>query len=66
MLDEEPHAGREALCRIAWRFRRNGTAGTGPWTRDRDRVDAMLETLSRRYGETADHWVETAPAEPAR
>lgn len=66
MLDEAPHAEREALYRIAWRFRRNGTTGTGPWTRDRDRVEALLDSLSRRYSEAADHWVETAPAELAR
>ena len=66
MLDEDPHAEPEPLYRIAWRFRRTGTAGTGPWTRDRDRVEALLESLSRRYSQAADHWVETAPAEPTR
>lgn len=50
--------------RLAWKFRGNGTTGTGPWMRNRETVEAWLESLSRRYNEKVEHWVETAPLEP--
>lgn len=66
MIDEERGADIRQLYRLAWRFRKSGTTGTGPWVRDRERVEVLLETLSRRYGEDVDHWVETAPEEAWR
>lgn len=61
MIDDEGGPNPGQMYRLAWRFRRNGTTGTGPWMRDREIVDAWLESLSRRSNEDIDHWVETAP-----
>jgi hypothetical protein len=66
MIDDETGTKRGHLYRIAWKYRRSGTTGNGPWMQDRETVEIWLETLTRRYSEQIEHWVETVPVEPWR
>lgn len=56
--DENPHQRGQQLYRLAWKFRKSGATGTGPWMQNRERVEAWLETFSRRY-QDVEHWVES-------
>lgn len=44
--------------RLAWRWKKSGWTGAGPWVRDSDRVEAWLDELSRRHGDRILHWIE--------
>lgn len=63
MIDDENANPRGQLYRIAWKFRKSGATGTGPWMQSRETVEAWLETLSRRY-QDVEHWVESHTPEP--
>ncbi|MGH7553935.1 MAG: hypothetical protein ACREMQ_13010 [Longimicrobiales bacterium] len=66
MIDDETGTNRGQLYRIAWKYRRSGATGSGPWMQDRETVEIWLETLTRRYSEQLEHWVESVPAESLR
>jgi hypothetical protein len=36
----------------------------GPWTRRSDLVEAWMDSLSQRHGETVVHWIEVSADEP--
>jgi hypothetical protein len=50
--------------RLAWRWRESGVTGMGPWTRRSDLVEAWMDSLSQRHGETVVHWIEVSADEP--
>lgn len=66
MIEDENGAKRGHRYRLAWKYRASGAMGTGPWMHDLDTVEAWLESLSKRYQDRVDHWVETEPAESWR
>ncbi len=66
MIDDENGTTGGYLYRIAWKYRRSGTTGTGPWMHDRETVELWLESLTRRYSDAVEHWMETAPLQPWR
>jgi hypothetical protein len=45
--------------RLAWRWKKSGLTGVGPWVRDSDVVEAWLDALSRRDGDRILHWIES-------
>ena len=65
MIDDENMTHHGQLYRIAWKFRKSGATGSGPWMQNRETVEVWKETLSRRYQEV-EHWVESQPMEPWR
>jgi hypothetical protein len=53
-----------SLYRLAWRWRESGVSGTGPWTLRADLVEAWMDSLTQRHGETVAHWIEVRDDEP--
>ena len=50
---------RHHRFRLAWRWKKSGWTGAGPWMRDSDIVESMLDSLSRRHGDRIIHWIES-------
>jgi len=50
---------RHARFRLAWRWKKSGWTGAGPWLHDSRTVEGMLDSLSRRHGDRIVHWIET-------
>lgn len=45
--------------RLAWRWKKSGWTGAGPWIQDPGIVEGWLDSLSHRYGEQIFHWIES-------
>ena len=50
---------RHTRFRLAWRWKKSGWTGAGPWLRDSGAVESMLDSLSRRHGDRIIHWIES-------
>ncbi len=50
---------RHLRFRLAWRWKKSGWTGAGPWMRDSGTVESMLDSLNRRHGDRIAHWIET-------
>jgi hypothetical protein len=57
---------RQLRFRLAWRWKKSGWTGAGPWVRDSGTVESMLASLSRRHGDRIFHWIETENDEGSR
>jgi len=66
-MTEENFPGPRRV-RLVWRWRHSGTTGTGPWMHRSDVVEGWFESLTQRWGETVEHWIEleSIDAESAR
>jgi hypothetical protein len=49
--------------RLAWRWKESGVTGMGPWTQRPDIVEGLLDSLTRRHGDTMVHWIEVGEVE---
>jgi hypothetical protein len=61
-MTEDNPMGRRRV-RLVWRWKQSGTTGTGPWTHRSDVVEGWFESLTQRWGETVEHWIELEPGE---
>lgn len=55
---DEPDARETGRYRLAWRFRRSGRTGTGPWMREPEVLEAWLAAFSRRDAEQIEYWID--------
>jgi hypothetical protein len=56
-MTDDVHKGPRRV-RLAWRWKLSGTTGTGPWTHRSDVVEGWFESLTQRWGDTVEHWIE--------